>query len=152
MLPIWNEVDGYVFVAIKDQFKVVADSSSENKLTIDFRPAFVNADAKAFFNNGSLDNGIVFKYNIHCYDENGNIVETLSFTVSQDVIKAAYTKGSIRYGIGGLSDTFSYYGVEIVLESDTGLTYSSTLGTFSEGVFTDKNGNVTNVAKAEITE
>ena len=147
MLPVWNETNGYVFVKVKDQYTFVEDLSTENKIVIDFLPGFDTNNHRALFANGAADNGITIKFNIVCYDD-GKAVETIGFTVSEETISGAYGQagGAIRYVVNGAGAGFDSYGIQVVLESDTGLSYVTEYGQFSNGIFTHNNENKTTEA------
>ena len=127
MLPVWNEEGtGYVFFNVKPQYTMY--KRGDDKFEFNFRPSLGSAAFNAaFFGDGALDNGLKFVVNIHCMKD-GAEAEVISFSITDELIKSVYTNGTaIQMNITGAGTNFDSYVMEIVIVSDTGLSWSSGL-------------------------
>ena len=135
MLPIWNEDGtGYVFVTVVPQSKPVAvDPNNENRFSVEVRPSISGGGVttSAVLKDGAADNGLTFAFRVDCVDATGAVSETLEFVVSDELVKSVYTNGtSIKLTVNGANSTFAKYVINLVITSDTGLSYSSVVGEF----------------------
>jgi hypothetical protein len=128
MLPIWNEAgDGYVFVSVIDQTKVA--DKGDGKFEVEFRPSISGGgvSTSAVFKDGAADNGITFMVYVH-FMQDGAVAKTLDLSVSDSIIKKVYAEQlSVKLTLTGATDAYDSYVIELVMISDTGVSYSSNI-------------------------
>ena len=126
MLPVWNEEEtGYIFVNVNPQSML--EVKAEDKFTVIYRPSINGGGVtdEAIFGDGAADNDLIFKINILCM-EDGVVAETLGFTISNELIRKIYTENrAIQLSIRGATDIFEEYKIEFVIESASGVAFTS---------------------------
>lgn len=118
-MPIWNGVDGYVFVAMKNQAKT--PTISNDTFTVTFRPAFGTVHA-TYFSDGASDNGIT----ICCEFEwdAGSEKYSQLYTYSDDSIATTY--GNNKAFVFNVTNVSAYpnYKVRLKVTSNTGVIWT----------------------------
>ena len=123
MLPVWVPADnGYIFVNVKAQYQWM--STTDTSFKIGYRPSLGNATLNTLLADGAKDNGLSISLNIHCIKE-GVETEIITFALSDEDIAYAYSNKKMFTLTLSNATAFETYGIEFVIESDTGLKYSS---------------------------
>ena len=132
-LPIWNETDGYIFVAVNlaNEKMEMADDLVFKTL---FKPSFgyastaagVKSIAKQYFaETGIADNGLQIVLRLS-WDVAGSMVK-YDFEYSEDLVKAVYgdPTSTTWFSLGVTSLASQSVEVQVVLISDTGVEMAS---------------------------
>lgn len=135
MLPVYNEAGtGYVFVSVKPQMDVLTEDESginvpDDGFTIRFRPSIKGGgiENKQIFGDGVTDNALTMKVYIHCYKDGVKTGESIDFMIGDQMISDVYNASDMAVGINvrGAAGVFDSYQVELVLESATGVAFST---------------------------
>ena len=129
MLPVWNESGtGYVLFNVKPQIEI--NKTGDSSFQIVTRPS-INSGGVAneeVFGDGIDDNGLKFQIAIK-YVKDGKILDNITeiFTFSDALVKTVYSEDkAMALNVGGATDAYDSYIVELIVASDTGVTYTYT--------------------------
>lgn len=139
MLPLWNEEGtGYVFTNVTHKYRVRDEEVTETGCKILFLPSFSGGgvESSVVWADGALDNGVSFEITAIRYDDKGGVVSEFSMPAPDGNVASVYKNNkTLTFTFSGLARN-STYGIELILKSDTGLTYNFEYGRFNTGVFT----------------
>ena len=140
MLPVWNEDGtGYILVEVTDQAHPVV-IIDEDSFSLEFRPGYDISEAEriALFGNGGLNNDISFFIRIN-FIKDGAVAQYLELQISDELVASVYGNNkSFKITVNGASAAYDSYDVISIVKSNTGLSHSGSVGTFTPAKSSDE--------------